>query len=207
MVVIYPSPIRAICRRCHNEFALHEILEKNDGTCPRCSWSLSRDWESLLFEQARIADRAQQVLVKSLRRLVSLPGNLAILPHSVFRNLFEEVGWEITLAKEPAVIREELRLLHEEVDRWDRLGPDRDHVGFVARLRHVASRLRYLGGVADALESGTAIGEPASGTDAREAANALESAAAEIAHDRSQDSSVRESIATARRAVDALASR
>lgn len=203
---MYASPIRAICRRCGSEFALHEILEKKDA-CPGCSWSLSPDWERLLFEQARLADRAQQVLVKSLRRLVGLPGNLAILPHSVLRNLFEEVGWEIALAKEPAVIREELRLLHEEVDRWDRLGPDRDQVGLVGHLRHVASRLRYLGGVADALEPGTAIGEPAGGTDAREAANALESAAAEIARDGSQDSSVRESIATARRAVDALASR
>ena len=30
------------------------------------------------------------VLVRAIRRLVGLPGNLELLPHSVLRNLFEE---------------------------------------------------------------------------------------------------------------------
>ena len=55
---------------------------------------LSPEWTSMLLEQSRTADRAMTVLVRALRRLNGLPGNLELLPHSVLRNLFEEVGWE-----------------------------------------------------------------------------------------------------------------
>lgn len=198
---MYASPIQAMCRNCGGEFALYEIVERHDARCPWCLQSLSPDWESVLFEQAEIADRTQQTFVKSLQRLAGLPGNLVILPYSVLRNLFEEIGWEITISKDPDVMREELRLLHEEIRHWDQLNPDR--AGLPKRLRHVASRLRYLGGVADALGTDSA-NEQAASHRAREAANGLESVADEIAEDSSKDSKVDENLASARRAVEEL---
>ena len=135
------APIQARCRRCGGDFFLFEVVEAKTGECPRCHWPLSPDWNPLLFEEARRADAAQRHLVIALRRLVGLPGNLEILPHSVLRNLFEEIAWERELAGEPALIREEVRRLREQVEAWERLAPDQTAADERAS---VASGLRRL---------------------------------------------------------------
>ena len=55
----------------------------------------------MLLEESRNADSAMKLLVRALRRLNGLPGNLELMPHSVLRNLFEEVGWEEEFATDP----------------------------------------------------------------------------------------------------------
>ena len=119
------APIQARCRRCGGDFFrpffLFEVVEATTGECPRCHRPLSPDWTPVLRGEARRADAAQRQLVSALRRLVGLPGNLEILPHSVLRNLFEEIGWERALAAEPTLISEEVRRLREQVQAWERL--------------------------------------------------------------------------------------
>ena len=182
------SPIQARCRRCSGELFLFEVVEAKTGECPRCRWPLSPDWNPLLFEEARRADDAQRHLVSALRRLVSLPGNLEILPHSVLRNVTEGVGWE--MATDPALLRDEVRRLREQIDAWQRLAPgERTPEGkasITQALRGLGSRLRHLGQALDTrqeLEAGDEERDRPAGRAAREAAARLDEAADASAFD------------------------
>jgi hypothetical protein len=139
------SPIEALCRHCASKFDLLELTETGTGRCPFCNTLLSPDWTNVLLEQAALALRAQTSLVKALRRLNGLPGNMRLLPHSVLRNLFEEIGWEQKLAAEPSALEDEIRLIHMELEYWQHLDPAernrRDRVAMADRLRALASRL------------------------------------------------------------------
>lgn len=139
------SPIEARCRRCGALFDLKELTEARTGRCPQCDRLLSPDWTSELLEKAKVADASLGALVKALRRLNGLPGNLRLLPHSVVRNLFEEIGWEETLAAEPGALEDEIRLVRHELQLWQRLTPAdhnrRDVSRLARRLRRLANRL------------------------------------------------------------------
>jgi hypothetical protein len=67
------------------------------------------------------------------------------LPHSVLRNLFEEIGWEQKLAAEPSTLEDEIRLIRMELEYWQHLDPAernrRDRVAMSDRLRALANRL------------------------------------------------------------------
>jgi hypothetical protein len=116
-------PIEARCRRCHGEFPLFEVRVQRTGVCPSCGWMLTPDWTSKLLEDAAVADIAQRHLVNALRRLRNLPGNAVVRPHTVLRNLFEEVGWQTDLADDPEMLRGELRELRRLVAAWELLDP------------------------------------------------------------------------------------
>jgi len=183
-VIPAATPIQARCRRCQGEFFLYEVVEDKTGECPRCQWPLSPDWTPLLLETAKRADAAQRHLVTALRRLGGLPGNLEILPHSVLRNLFEEIGWERELMSEPALIREEVRHLREQVEAWERLAPaertGEERLSMAEAVRRLGSRLRRLGHALDLrqdMEAGEEGPQPAAGQGAREAAARLDAAA------------------------------
>jgi hypothetical protein len=139
------SPIEALCRHCASKFDLGELTETRAGRCPFCNTLLSPDWTNVLLENAALALRAQASLVKALRRLNGLPGNLRLLPHSVLRNLFEEIGWEQKLAAEPSTLEDEIRLIRMELEYWQHLDPAernrRDRVAMSDRLRALANRL------------------------------------------------------------------
>jgi hypothetical protein len=90
----YALSIEGSCRHCGGELMLSELLANRDGRCPRCSTLLSPEWTEVLLDQASRTERSEQVLVLSLRRLVGLPGNSVLLPHSVMDALLEEVGWD-----------------------------------------------------------------------------------------------------------------
>lgn len=117
------TPIEAHCRRCLERFYLFELLDDRTGRCPRCGRTLSQDWVPELLRQARTADITQRRLIASLRGLRDIPGNLMLRPHTVLRNLFEEVGWQRDLAENPAALREELRELHRLLAEWEQLAP------------------------------------------------------------------------------------
>jgi hypothetical protein len=139
------SPIEALCRHCESKFDLGELTETGTGRCPFCNTLLSPDWTNVLLENAALALRAQTSLVKALRRLNGLPGNMRLLPHSVLRSLFEEIGWERKLAAEPSALEDEIRLIRLELEYWQHLDPAernrRDRVALADRLRSLASRL------------------------------------------------------------------
>ena len=117
------TPIKARCRRCGEDFHLYEILDHRSGTCPQCGWSLTPDWTTKLLEDAAVADIAQRHLVGSLRNLRNLPGNVQLRPHTVMRNLFEEVGWHNDLADDPEMLRHELQQLRRMLGVWELLDP------------------------------------------------------------------------------------
>jgi hypothetical protein len=136
------TPIEARCRRCGEDFHLFEVTEQRRGTCPRCGWMLTPDWTAKLLEDAARADIAQRHLVGALRSLRNLPGNVAVRPHTVLRNLFEEVGWQRDFAEDPALLREELAELRHLVRTWERLEPPAaDHAPRPSWLRRAAAVL------------------------------------------------------------------
>jgi hypothetical protein len=117
------TPIKARCRRCGEDFHLYELLDHRDGTCPQCGWILTPVWTTKLLEDAAVADIAQRHLVGSLRNLRDLPGNMQLRPHTVLRNLFEEVGWHNDLADDPEMLRHELHELQRLLGAWQLLEP------------------------------------------------------------------------------------
>jgi hypothetical protein len=117
------TAIEARCRRCREDFPLFELLDHRNGTCPRCGWSLSHHWTATLLEEAALADIAQRHLVAALRGLRNLPGNVLLRPHTVLRNLFEEVGWHEDLGEDPDTLEEELRELRQLLAAWELLDP------------------------------------------------------------------------------------
>lgn len=115
------TPIEARCQQCGSDFRLYELIDRGNGTCPRCGRELTRRSTATLLADAARADIAQRQLVDALHNLRNLAGNLRLRPHTVLRNLIEEVGWEQDLAEWPDTSREELRGLHRLVSAWDRL--------------------------------------------------------------------------------------
>ena len=146
-------PIQARCRHCTNDFPISDLLLAVDGGCPVCGWTLSPEWTMMLREESRNADTAMMLLVRALRRLYGLPGNLQLLPHSVFRNLFEEVGWEQELPVDPDYAGEELRLLRLEFESWERLAEQGKRDGTLERLKRAFTRSRRSDGSTAAPEA------------------------------------------------------
>ena len=80
-------PIQARCRHCTNDFPISDLLLAVDGGCPVCGRTLSPEWTMMLREESRNADSAMMLLVRALRRLYGLPGNLQLCPFSVSQPL------------------------------------------------------------------------------------------------------------------------
>ena len=142
------TPIQGRCRRCGREFHLFELVEARDGRCPRCEYLLTPEYTFLLLDEAGRADRLERELVASLRRLVGLPGNLEVIPHSVLRNIFEEVGWEEEVAGDRELVRHEVEELRRWLDRWAELTQSEQEAqagGLTSGLRRLGQRLRGLG--------------------------------------------------------------
>ena len=138
----YAPPIEARCRHCDGEFDLSELLSERDGRCPRCTTLLSPEWTAVLLEEAREAERAEQLFVKSLRRLVGLPGNMILLPHSVLDAFWDQVGWEEALAEVPELLDEELRLARLGLERWERIRPEAPSRAPAHRFGSLVAHLR-----------------------------------------------------------------
>jgi hypothetical protein len=139
----YALPIEATCRHCGGELTLPELLAERDGRCPRCTTLLSPEWTEVLLDEASRAEKSERVLILSLRRLVGLPGNLVLLPHSVLDALLEEVGWEEKMAKElPDLLGEEVRHARLALEEWESLQPAADSRSLARRLASLAAHLR-----------------------------------------------------------------
>jgi hypothetical protein len=174
MTVAFP-PLLGRCRRCDADFSLLDLTERSDGRCPHCGWILSADHVPLVLEESMRAYRAHQDLTGSLHRLVGIPGNLEVLPHSVFGPLLEEVGWEEELRQEPEVVHDELTYLKAALAHWERFSEnerERQRARLSERALLIARRLRRIGAALDARR-----GNGAAGGDAlRDAAGRLEQA-------------------------------
>lgn len=110
------------------------------------AWRESDD-HVIHFETERI--KPDPIDLPDRGRLVALPGNLDLKPDSLFRSLFEEVGWEQNLVAEPELLAEEVERLKEQAERWGRLLSDPDESSSLApALRSLAGRLRISADVA-----------------------------------------------------------
>ncbi|HEY8524475.1 MAG TPA: hypothetical protein VIL48_05910 [Acidimicrobiales bacterium] len=115
------TSIEARCRHCGRDVHLSEVRDLRTGQCPRCGRLLAPDWTDKLLHDATRADAALQHLVAALRALRRTPGHLSLRPHSVLRNLVEEVGWDDDLAAEPELLADELPELRRLHARWEGL--------------------------------------------------------------------------------------
>jgi len=117
------TSIDARCRHCRQDFHLSEVRDERRGTCPHCGSPLTPDRTDKLIHDATAADAALHHLVRALRSMNHLPGNVALRPHTVLRNLFEEVGWKHYLAQDPELLQEELCELRWLLVGWELLDP------------------------------------------------------------------------------------
>jgi hypothetical protein len=75
----------------------------------------------MLLEDIARVEIAHRHLVHASRRLRQLPGNIAVRPHTLLRNLFKEIGWQKDLAENQGMLREELRHIRRHATAWQQL--------------------------------------------------------------------------------------
>ena len=141
--MIYTVSIEGRCRHCGSVFSLRDLLLERTGRCPACEVLLSPDWTGVLLEEATTAEQSQDRLIGALRRLVGLPGQMEVLPGSLIRNLFDEIGWDEELKSDPEIVERELRLMRQELQAWERLQPG-DGRRLAKRLHQLARGVRRL---------------------------------------------------------------
>ena len=127
------------------------------------------------------------------------PETSELLPHSVLRNLFEEVGWEEDLAREAKVMSEELQRIQEELHSSESLASISEREGLARRLRMLAVQLRRLGRMRQELGTNDqgAMAQPG----AEQAADALETLAGNLNNGSVSAMEIGESLGAAVRAA------
>jgi len=154
--------IRARCRVCLLDFYLSEVTRSPEGRCPRCGRKLAPAYTKMMVGEAARICRAHAELLEAVRILVSLPGNLELIPHTLVRDLLEEVDWQEQIAEDRQLIRREIdeleRLAHSFARVVGKDGEDK------AELRTGLQRLaRLLTGHAERLEAGRRRADEVSG--------------------------------------------
>ena len=144
--------IRARCRVCLLDFYLSEVSRSPEGRCPRCGRKLSPAYTTMMVGEAARICRAHGELLEAVRILVSLPGNLELIPHTLVRDLLEEVDWEEQIAKDRRLIRREIDELERMARSFARVvgGNGEDKTELRTGLHRVA---RLLTGHAERLEA------------------------------------------------------
>jgi hypothetical protein len=134
--------IRARCRFCRLDFYLSELARSPEGRCPRCGRRLAPAYTNMVVREAGRVCRAHSELLEAVRLLVSLPGNLELIPHTLIRDLLEEVDWQEEIAQDRELIRREIDELEKMARSFARVvGHDDDHVEFRTGLRRLAQLL------------------------------------------------------------------
>jgi hypothetical protein len=165
------SPAR--CRACDARVELHAIAAGGDGRCPNCATPFSEAWTLLLIEECGAVENLVAALVRSLRRLCGLPGNLELQPDELLANLTAEVPWRLSIDTEPAKVTAQIGELTRRLDD----NADPPPTGLTRDIRSLA---RSLLGLATVLEANQEAVEPThigAGDAARDAARDLSRAA------------------------------
>ena len=85
------TPLAGRCRACDARVELRSIVAGADGRCPSCDTPFSEEWTLLLVEECGAVENLTQALLRSLRRLTGLPGNLEVQPEGGRR--MEYAAW------------------------------------------------------------------------------------------------------------------
>lgn len=168
-----PRPLVARCRTCAGEFEIADLAETRDGACPVCGAELSPGWTILLVEEAEKLQTVHDALLRCLRRLAGLPGNLQMTPAPFWQNLLEQVPWEDQLATQPRRIAAEIERARGSLEA-SRTEPA------VEQLRRLADQMRTLALLLDIHQDLTGAGGSPAGDAARASASELERGAAEL---------------------------
>jgi nucleotide-binding universal stress UspA family protein len=121
------SSITARCRACGLFIDLEQLVKATflEGHCPNCGRPLADDTELMLKTAARVL-RTHRELLDSVRVLVSLPGNLELLPHSLVRDFFEDIDWGERVASDRELVRLEIEHLERVVREWQKSAGEAD---------------------------------------------------------------------------------
>lgn len=160
-------PLCGRCRTCDSRFALREVAEARNGLCPRCAEPLSDQWTVLLVEECDAVEGLAEALIRSLRRLAGLPGNLELQHDELFTNLETEVPWHESIESEPDLVTREIDRLLQLLDGYT---PPEELTNDV---RMLANRLVGLATVLDANQEATDPAQTGAGAAARAAAEHL----------------------------------
>lgn len=167
------TPLAGRCRACDTRVELRDIVAGADGRCPNCSALFSENWTLLLVEECGAVESLSEALVRSLRRLAGLPGNLEVQPEELFANLTDEVPWGRSIDTEPGAVAKEITDLVARLD--ESLGEPASM--FADDLRVLAARLVGLATMLDSNQEAVDPSATGAGQPAREAARALTDAA------------------------------
>jgi hypothetical protein len=167
------TPLTGRCRSCDTRVELRDIVAGADGRCPQCAVPFSEAWTVLLVEECAAVQNLTEALVRSLRRLTGLPGNLEVQPEELLANLTNEVPWRQSIDTEPAAVASEIRQLAARLDK----SPAGPPPLFAGDLRAVAARLIGLATMLDSNQEAVDPTQTGAGGPARDAARILTDAA------------------------------
>jgi hypothetical protein len=149
-----------------------------------------------LVEECEAVEHLAQALIRSLRRLCGLPGNLELQSDEILLNLTGDVPWRQSIDTDPGRLADEIKALTDRLDR-----DDAPLSSFAREIRAVATQLIQLSTVLDANQEATAPTQVGAGVAARDAADALDSAIRAIEGGESDTSALRHSLSDAARAL------
>jgi hypothetical protein len=189
------EPLLARCRSCDARVCLAEIAERHDGRCPGCGVSFSAEWTNLLVEECEAIDQLANALIRSLRRLAGLPGNLELQSEQLMKNLIDEVPWGQSIDTEPTLVAEQIAALVRSLDQSP---APIDHT-LVANVRTLTTKLLGLATVLDANQEATRPSRRGAGSAARDAAASLDEVADAIDRGESDAAELRKQLEAASR--------
>lgn len=194
------SRIQARCRACRFQFLLAELVRASflEGHCPSCGRPLADDTERMRRAAARCV-RAHDELVEAVRTLVELPGNLELIPHSLFDELLEDVDWGDEIADDRWLVEMEVEALARYLRAWTQLAGD-DGDGRRAEARDLLRRLARV-----LRRRASRLGPAPEGADQREgleaAATRADEAAESVAEGRPAEDEITAALDSARQSV------
>ena len=144
------SRIRGRCRLCRFEFDLAQLVRSPflEGHCPYCGQPLAADTRRMLKAAARTMI-AHDEFLQSVRDLADLPGNLVLVPHTLVREVLEEIDWEEKLVEDRELVRREIEELERYAKAWAKLAGAEERAQrseLRAGLGRLALHLRQLAG-------------------------------------------------------------
>ena len=149
--------IRAHCRACHYSIYLTEFVRSPflETHCPSCGRDLAENDPQRVRREAARAVRAHDDLVESVRFLVNVRGNLELVPHTLVRELFEEIDWRHDeIVEDRELIEREIEALERYLETFSELVDSEDEDEdrrrqLRDRLRRLSPVLRRFAGVPD----------------------------------------------------------
>jgi hypothetical protein len=147
--------IRAHCRACHYSIYLTEFVRSPflETHCPSCGLDLAENDPQQVRREAARAVRAHDDLIESVRFLVNVRGNLELVPHTLVRELFDEIDWRHDeIVQDRELVEREIEALERYLETLSELvdSEEEDHRRLLRdRLRRLSPVLRRFAGVSD----------------------------------------------------------